>query len=436
MLGFTHWVFGSGYLLHVTLPWNMGSSPRIALIATADTKGEEMRWLYGRLADIGCSVLLIDSGIYSDEEAVDVTAHDLAIRAGSSLDELRGSGDRGQAIAVMSSGITKIVTELAAAGSIDGILAIGGSGGSALSAPALQAVPVAFPKLLVSTMASGDTRPYVGASDVTVTYSVVDIAGMNSISRGILDNAAAAIAGMAAAYRDRRATPSMSSTSPVVTMTMFGVTTPAADEARARLDELGYEVLVFHATGSGGMAMEKLIASGIVAGVCDLTTTELCDNLVGGILSAGPNRLLAAGAAGIPQVVSVGALDMVNFGPVESVPDEFTGRRLLQHNPSITLMRTTAEEMTLIGAEISHKLRSGSGPRAVLLPTGGVSSVDVPGQPFHDPDADRQLFKAIRAGLVDSEVDVVEIPVAINDEGFGLAMADRLHAMITGGSAA
>ena len=297
----------------------------------------------------------------------------------------------------------------------------------------MQALPVGFPKLLVSTMASGDVRAYVGEVDATLTYSVVDVAGINSISAMVFDNAAAGIAGMARAYEARRSAPEVDH-KPLVGLTMFGVTTPAAEEARATLTELGYEVLVFHATGTGGRAMEKLVASGLLAGVCDLTTTELADDLVGGVLSAGPDRLQIAGHTGLPQVVSLGALDMVNFGPIDSVPDRFKGRNLYQHNATVTLMRTTPPENTQLGAMIARKLNAGKGPATVFIPRKGVSMIDVTGKPFYDAQADAALFDALTANLA-SNVKVKSLDTDINDPKFALAMAKEMHRLIlTAGS--
>src|SRR5204862_4578233 len=244
----------------------------------------------------------------------------------------------------------------------------------------MRALAVGVPKLMVSTVASGDTRPYVGAVDVTMMYSVVDIAGVNRVSARIMANAAAAIAGMAGAQ-----VPPLEE-KPLVAATMFGVTTPCVTRARERLEELGYEALVFHATGAGGQSMEALARGGYLAGVLDATTTELADELVGGVLSAGPDRLEAAGAIGLPQVVSLGALDMVNFGPRETVPERFAGRNLYVHNPTITLMRTTPEECRELGRRIGRKLSGAKGPTALFVPLRGVSMIAVEGQPFHDPD--------------------------------------------------
>ena len=287
----------------------------------------------------------------------------------------------------------------------------------------MRALPVGVPKLMVSTVASGDTRPYVGAVDVTMMYSVVDIAGVNRVSARIMANAAGAIAGMVAATVPELAT------KPLVGATMFGVTTPCVTRARERLEELGYEVLVFHATGAGGQSLEALVRDGFLAGVLDTTTTELADELVGGVLSAGPDRLEAAGEAGVPQVVSLGALDMVNFGPRETVLPQFEGRNLYVHNPTVTLMRTTPEECAELGREIGRKLSAAQGPTAVFVPLRGVSMIAVAGQPFHDDAADEALFSALRASLDDS-IELNERDTDINDPELAVEMADRLHALI------
>jgi uncharacterized protein (UPF0261 family) len=287
----------------------------------------------------------------------------------------------------------------------------------------MRALPVGVPKVMVSTVASGDTRPYVGAVDVTMMYSVVDIAGVNRVSARIMANAAGAIAGMVAAT-----VPELEE-KPLVGATMFGVTTPCVTRARERLEELGYEVLVFHATGSGGQSLEALVRDGFLAGVLDTTTTELADELVGGVLSAGPDRLEGAGAAGVPQVVSLGALDMVNFGPRETVPPQFEGRTLYVHNPTVTLMRTTAAECAELGRTIGRKLSAATGPTALFVPLGGVSMIDVAGQPVHDPEADAALFGALRES-VDGSVEVHEVEADVNDPAFADAMADRLHELV------
>lgn len=402
----------------------------VALIGTLDTKGAECAWLAEQLDKYGVQALFVDVGSFSASPLANVSSDDVIAAADSDAAALRERRDRGEMMQVMSVGAARIVRDLAVSGRIHGLLALGGSGGSSVAAAAMQALPVGFPKLLVSTMASGDVKPYVGEVDATLMYSVVDVAGINSVSSQVFANAAAAIAGMAQAYEDRLAAVPAGH-KPVVAVTMFGVTTPAADEARDTLSDLGYEVLVFHATGAGGRAMEKLAESGLLAGVCDLTTTELADDLVGGVLSAGPRRLEMAGRVGLPQAVSLGALDMVNFGPVDTVPPEFAGRNLFVHNPTVTLMRTTPEEMAELGRRIATKLAAATGPTELFIPLRGVSAIDVEGAPFRDAEADATLFAELRAGLAGSGVVVHELDQAINDPGFGAAMARALHASIT-----
>jgi uncharacterized protein (UPF0261 family) len=261
-------------------------------------------------------------------------------------------------------------------------------------------------------------------------YSVVDVAGINQISRAVLGNAAAAIVAMATARRARAAGPSPDNR-PLIGASMFGVTTPAVNAARARLEELGYEVLTFHATGSGGRALETLARSGFLAGVLDLTTTELADDLVGGVLSAGPDRLTAAGSSGVPQVVSLGALDMVNFGPEGTVPPRFNGRLFYMHNPTVTLMRTTTDESAELGRRVGAKLAAATSPTVLVIPRGGVSALDVEGQPFWDEEADASLFEALTGAIANSSVEVIDDPANINDPGLARRAADKLHALIS-----
>ncbi|SEF78026.1 Uncharacterized protein, UPF0261 family [Nonomuraea solani] len=402
----------------------------VLLLGTFDTKGDEYTYVRDLL---GHEVVLLDAGVMGVPGlAADIGPAAVAAAGGTSLEELRSAGDRGAALQVMAAGAAAIARDLYERGRLSGVLALGGSGGSSIAAAVMRVLPVGLPKLLVSTMASGDVSAYVGQSDVTLMYSVVDVAGINSISRQILANAAAAIDGMATAYETRQGAPA--GERPLVAATMFGVTTPAVDAARARLAELGYEVLVFHATGSGGRAMEALVASGYFAGVLDLTTTELADELVGGVLSAGPGRLNAAGAAGVPQVVSLGAVDMVNFGPMGTVPEHFRDRTLLVHNPTVTLMRTTPAENAEIGRLIGAKLAAATGPVALFVPRGGVSAVDVEGGPFWDPAADAACFEAALLAVAGSDVQVVESDDDINAARFAIAAADRLHELIQKGA--
>jgi uncharacterized protein (UPF0261 family) len=394
----------------------------VVLVGTLDTKGLEYEYLRERLQAHGVETILVDAGVLGEPRSKpDVGREEVARAAGADVHVLAAADDRGAAVETMARGAAAIVTALHAEGRLDGILALGGSGGTAVATEAMRALPVGVPKLMVSTMASGDTRPYVGASDVTMMYSVVDISGINAVSARILANAAAAMAGMAAAEP-----PAAAGEGSLVGATMFGVTTPCVTTARERLEELGYEVLVFHATGTGGQSMEALMRSGFITASLDITTTELADDLVGGVLSAGPDRLEAAGELGIPQVVSVGALDMVNFGPIDTVPAEFRGRNLYKHNPTVTLMRTTAAECAELGRRIARKLNAARGPVTLFLPLRGVSLIDTEGQVFWDPEADRALFDALRETL-DPDVDVRELDTDVNDPAFARAMADTLH---------
>lgn len=404
----------------------------VVLVGTLDTKGAEYAWLRERLREYGSDTLLIDTGILpppAQTPAPDVPADTVARAAGHDLAKLRGAGERGAAVAAMADGVTEVVLDLHRQGKLHAVLAAGGSGGSSIAAQAMRALPIGVPKVLVSTMAGGDVSPYVGSSDITLMYSVVDISGINAVSRQVLGNAAAATAGMARRY-ERNHDELAGRGRKVVAATMFGVTTPAIDAARARLDALGYEVLVFHATGAGGRAVEKLASDGLLDGVLDLTTTELADELVGGVLSAGPDRLTAAGRAGIPQVVAPGALDMVNFGPASTVPPHFADRTLLVHNPTVTLMRTTAEEMTELGTALGHKLAAARGPVEFFWPLRGVSAVDTECGPFSDPAADEAGLSALRTTVRGSGVRLHEVDAHINDVEFAVAMADRLDELI------
>jgi uncharacterized protein (UPF0261 family) len=406
----------------------------VVLLGTLDTKGHEYAFLRERLLAAGLEVLVVDAGTQGEPQiAADVPRAELLAAAGADVAQLGAAGVRADAVEAAAAGARAVLLRLHAEGRLDGVLALGGSGGSAIAGGAMQALPVGVPKLLVSTMASGDTRSYVGTADVTLMHSVVDVAGLNRLSRRILGNAAAAIAGMVsaqAAERDARAEDDGDDGSrPLVAATMFGVTTPAVTAARARLEQHGYEVLVFHANGVGGATMEALVRDGYVQGVLDLTTTELADELVGGIATAGPHRVEAAGAAGIPQVVAPGALDIANFGAPDSVPARYAERLLYRHNPNATLMRTSAEECAQLGATLAAKLRAGHGPRALHLPLRGLSALDVAGRPFHDPEADRALFDALRAGC-DEEISVHEADVDVNDPSFAETMADDLHALM------
>jgi uncharacterized protein (UPF0261 family) len=343
------------------------------LLGTLDTKGEEYAFVRELLQDRGLDVLLIDAGVLGEPKITpDISRNAVAAAAGHDAAALAAAGDRGAAVAAMAAGAAEVVHNLYEEGQMNAIMGLGGSGGSTVIAAAMRALPIGVPKLLVSTVAAGDTRPYVDTADILLLPSVVDISGINPISERILRNAVAAIAGMAIEFANLEPEPPET---PLVGATMFGVTTPCVTRVREVLDELGYEVLVFHATGTGGRAMERLIDDGYLTGVIDVTTTELADELVGGVLSAGPDRLEAAGVLGLPQVVSLGALDMVNFGPRETVPERFADRHFYIHNPTVTLMRTTPEENAKLGAIIARKLNSASGPVALFIPLRGVSAI-------------------------------------------------------------
>lgn len=399
----------------------------VVLLGTLDTKGTEYEYLRKRVRSLGCEVILIDAGIKGiPATQPDVTREQVAKAANADVAQLAGAGDRGAAVETMAKGATAIVLDLFARGQLHGILGLGGSGGSALATQAMRALPVGVPKLMVSTLASGDTRPYVGAVDVTMMYSVVDIAGINRVSERVLTNAAAAIAGMAQAYLDFQ--PS-SQTKPLIGATMFGVTTPCVTEARKTLEERGYEVLVFHATGTGGQSMEALVDGGFLAGVLDITTTELADELVGGVLSAGPHRLEAAGNHALPQVVSLGALDMVNFGPMDTVPEKFKNRKLYKHNPTVTLMRTTPEECAELGRIIARKLNAARGPVALFIPLRGISMIATAGAAFYDPAADKALIDNLKAELK-PHIEVHELDMDINDPDFAHMMASRVDELV------
>ncbi|MFD7326698.1 Tm-1-like ATP-binding domain-containing protein [Streptomyces sp. NPDC059875] len=404
----------------------------VVLVGTLDTKGLEYGWLRERLLSRGVEVIVVDTGVIGTARIpADVPRAEVARAAGTDLERLRSEGDRGAAVTAMARGAAEIVRGLHARGRLHGVLALGGSGGTSIATRAMRELPLGVPKVMVSSMASGDVAPYVGSADITMMYSVVDIAGVNRVSAPILANAVDAVAGMARGFAAVRP-PVAEDGRPLIGASMAGVTTPGVDAARERLTELGYEVLVFHASGAGGRTLESLAEQRLFAGVLDLTLCELADDLFGGILTAGPDRLLAAGRAGLPQVVSPGALDLVKFGPLDTVPERVLDRDVRVHNPSISVVRTTAEECTELGARVAAKLRSATGPTTVCLPLRGLSTLGAPGGPYHDPAVDEALFTAVRDGLRGSAVDVVEVDTHLNDPSFGRAAADLLHRLIEG----
>ncbi|SEP14041.1 Uncharacterized protein, UPF0261 family [Halogranum amylolyticum] len=393
----------------------------VVLVGTLDTKSEMFAFARDVVEAQGVDVHVVDVGVLGDPEfEPDTTAAEVAEAAGTTLDALRDDSDRGEAMTAMGEGAAAVVTDLYESGELAGVLGLGGSGNTSIATRAMRALPVGVPKLMVSTMASGDTEPYVGSTDIAMMYSVADVEGLNQLSRQVISNAALAMVGMVANKSDVTV-----EDRPTIGITMFGVTTPCVKVARSYLEEEGYETIIFHATGTGGRAMEGLIQQGIIDGVLDVTTTEWADELVGGVLNAGPERLDAAAETGVPQVVSTGALDMVNFGPRGSIPDEFEGRQFHVHNPQVTLMRTTPEECAELGNVLATKLNAATGPTALFLPLGGVSMLDVEGEDFYDPEADAALFDAIREHI-DPTVELLEIETDINDEAFALAMAEKL----------
>ena len=393
----------------------------IAVLGTLDSKGLEHAYVADCIRGHGHEALLIDVGTGGPPQVEpDVTRDQVAEAGGIGLEALMGREDRGECVTAMSEAAPILLSQLQSEVRIDGVISLGGGGGTAIAAAAMRALPIGFPKLMVSTLASGNTAHYVGTKDIVMCPSIVDVAGLNRISKMIFARAAGAICGMVGAPAEKDL-----AEKPVIVASMFGNTTDCVNEAKRILEEAGYEVLVFHATGAGGRAMESLIESGLVDGVLDITTTEWADESVGGVLSAGPTRLEAAGKAGVPTIVVPGCVDMVNFGERDSVPPEFGARSFYIHNPQVTLMRTSVEESRKIGEIIAGKLSAYEGPVSVLLPTKGVSVIGLEGQPFYDPEADRALFEAIRAGL-SGRVSVIELDASVNDQAFAKACAEAL----------
>jgi uncharacterized protein (UPF0261 family) len=400
----------------------------ILLIGAFDSKGEEYAFVRERILEHGCGVLAVNTGIRGSTDLfpVDVEADAVASAAGRRLEDLRTKADRGEAIHAMCAGSAAVALRLFKEGRIDGVLGMGGSGGTAVVTAAMRALPIGFPKLCVSTIASGDTSPWVGTRDVVMMPSVVDVAGINRVSRVILGLAAGAICGMAQASQTAPARSGAArGGKTVVAVTMFGNTTPCVDRCRKSLEASGCEVLVFHATGTGGRTMEGLVAEGWIDAVLDITTTEWADEICGGVLSAGPERLDAAGKAGLPHLIVPGCIDMCNFAGLETVPPKYKDRRFHEWNPSVTLMRTNADENRRMGEIFAGKAGAARGPVAFLIPRGGFSILDSVNdrgepQPFWDPDADRAFVDGLRSRLRPG-IEVIEMDAGINDPKF----ADR-----------
>jgi uncharacterized protein (UPF0261 family) len=399
----------------------------IAILATLDTKGAEAAYVAEQIAARGHRPLLIDvstttgATISADVPRADVLRHAASVLVGQA-----NSNDRGEAVAAMGQAAALALLDLHAAGTIEAVIGLGGSGGTSLVCRAMQALPLGVPKVMISTVASGDVTAFVGSKDIVMVPAIVDLAGLNRISRGALARAAGAICGMA-----ESPPPESSDDRPVIVASMFGNTTPCVEAARHILEDAGYEVLVFHATGSGGRTMEELIDAGLVAGVLDVTTTELADELCGGVMSAGSTRLKAAARRGVPAVVAPGCLDMVNFWAPNMVPEKYRDRKFYQHNPNVTLMRTNVEENQRLGQIIAEKLNVSAGPATVLLPLRGLSMIGKPDGPFACPDADLALFAALKKHLR-GHIDVVELDANINDPAFAERCAHELLQNIRG----
>jgi uncharacterized protein (UPF0261 family) len=397
----------------------------VVVLGALDTKGREVEFLVRLIAARGHRTLTIDTGVLgSPMVGADISRQEVAAAGGYSLDELIRQADRGAAVTAVSQGVVRLVEDLHAAGRVDAIIAMGGGAGTTVGTAAMRSLPLGIPKVMVSTLASGDVRGFVGVKDIVMIPAIVDISGLNRISRGVFTRAAGALCGML----EDVPVAGESTDAPLLTASMFGNTTPCVERARAVLEAQGYELLVFHATGSGGQAMESLIESGQITGVLDVTTTEWADEVVGGVMSAGPHRLEAAARTGTPAVIAPGCLDMVNFWEPESLPVHLRGRRLYQHNAKQTLVRTTPEENVQLGEIIAGKLNASTGPVAVYLPLRGVSVIAAEGKPFYWPEADRALFDTLKSKLR-PDIPCREMDCHINDAPFAEAMAQHLLSM-------
>lgn len=403
-------------------------SHRILLLGTFDTKGPEYAFLRDRILEAGCEVVSINAGIdgSTDLFPVDVEAGEVAQAGGDSIDVLRRDRDRGRAIAVMGAGAAVVVRRLFDEGRFDGIIGMGGSGGTGIVTSAMRGLPIGVPKFCVSTLAAGDVSPFVGTKDIVMMPSVADVAGINRISRTILSRAAGAICGMVSA-----AIPEAQDERPLIAASMFGNTTKCVDACREQLDAAGYEVLVFHATGTGGRVLESLADEQLVDAVLDITTTEWADEICGGVLTAGPDRLSAAGRRGLPHLIVPGCIDMCNFGPMSTVPEKFKDgtRNFYEWTPEITLMRTTADENRRVGEIFAEKANAATGPVAFLFPLNGVSMLDADGDRFCDRTADQAFFNAVKSN-VRSDIPVVEIDANINDPEFAAKAVEIMLELI------
>jgi uncharacterized protein (UPF0261 family) len=396
----------------------------IAIIGALDTKGTEFGFLKAEIEKRGCKTLIINTGVFEPMFPPDVTADEVAEAGGARLADLVAKKDRGEAMAVMTRGATVLAKKLYAEGKFDGIISAGGSGNTVMATAAMRALPVGVPKVMISTVAGGDVSAYVGTSDLIMMPSIVDVAGLNRISKTIFTNAAGAVCGMVLGEVAKS-----TEEKPLIAASMFGNTTPAVDNARKIMEDHGYEVLVFHATGAGGKTMEALIGDGFFTGVLDITTTEWADEICGGVLSAGPERLDAAALTGVPQVVVPGCIDMCNFWAPSTIPEKFKGRTFYEWNPNVTLMRTTPEELAQMGKIFAEKLNKATAPVTVLIPLKGVSQIDLEGKIFYWPEALQAFIDNLKAGLR-SDIPVIEMDTDINDPAFSGKVAETLLAML------
>jgi uncharacterized protein (UPF0261 family) len=399
-------------------------SKTICVIGAFDTKGEDHAFLRQEILKLGCQVLTINIGVLGTTTLfpVDFEAKDVLKADGVDLGGIRAQGDKGGAMKAFDQAAPRLVRELYKQGKFDGIIGMGGSGGSSIIASAMRAIPIGVPKVLVSTVASGDVSFYVRGKDITIIPSIVDVAGLNRISRLIYARAAGAICGMV-----QNEPPQSREDRPIITASMFGNTTDCVNACGKALNDKGFEVLVFHATGAGGRAMETLIADGLVEGVLDITTTEWADELCQGVFSAGPERLDAPGQRGIPHLIVPGCVDMANFGAPSTVPEKFrqAKRLLYEWNPSVTLMRTNVDENRQMGEIFAKKANAATGPVAFLIPLRGVSMLDGDGQPFCDREADRAMFDAIKTNLRPG-IPIVELDLNINDPAFAAKAVETM----------
>ncbi len=400
-------------------------SKTIALIGTFDSKGKEFLFVKEVIESLGFNTFMIHSGVFDPQFTPDVSNAEIALAVGEDIRKIAEQKDRAHATAVLSKGMEVLLPKLYKEGKFDGVLSFGGTGGTSIATPGMRALPIGVPKVMVSTVASGNTQPYVGTSDIIMIPSIVDVAGLNTISTKIFTNAVFAIGGMLQFEHKTEL-----EHKPLIAATMFGLTTPCINYAKNYLEDKGYEVLIFHATGIGGKTMEHLIENDFFEGVLDITTTEWADETVGGILAAGPHRLEAAGKHGIPQVVSVGAMDMVNFGPRETVPKQFDGRKFYQHNPTVTLMRTSVEENKEIGENMADRINQSNGYTALLFPLKGFSGLDIEGQQFYGPKEDQTLINTLKEKVDHSKIEIIEKDFHINDRKFAELVAEKLLQLI------